>query len=90
MPPCYNDIVLPCQPYDTDREIRNGLQAYCTSVGGVNCNQFSVTLAPQLYVQFKEADFATDSRDVSLDFEFVTPKTVQYGCWPKTGVNPCP
>ena len=91
-PPCYDDYVLPCQLYDTDRAIRSGLQADCLLNGGsINqCAGFIALLAPQLWVEFKEADFATDSRDVSLDFEFVNPKVVRYNCWPKTGVNPCP
>ncbi len=88
IPPCYDDFVLPCKPYDTDREIRNALQAYCTSVGGLLCNNFTL-IPPPLYVQFKEADFATDSRDVSLDFEFVNPKVVRYTCWPKGVVAGC-
>ncbi len=91
-PPCYKTttVATPCTLYDTDREIRNGLQDYCTSVGGINCNQFTIAVAPNLYVQFKEADFATDARAVSLDFAFVNPKVVRYNCWPK-GITPaCP
>ena len=86
IPACYKTPGLACQPYDADAEIRNSLRAYCNGAGGVNCANFGV---PQVAVEFLEADYATDSRDVSLDFEFVSPKVVRYNCWPK-GSAACP
>jgi len=84
---CYAKMGQPCEIYDVDEVIRQSLVTAC----GAPCAPFlQLNQAPyQMAVELISDNMATDSRDVSLDFEFVTPKTVRYNCWPK-GNAACP
>ncbi|MDO8614122.1 MAG: DUF11 domain-containing protein [Dehalococcoidia bacterium] len=72
-PPCYNDQALQCDTYDVDNLIRTRLSVAC------GC---PIPPAPNVTVILIDDDFATDSRDVTLDYEFVSPKPVVYPQWP--------
>ncbi|MDO8614123.1 MAG: hypothetical protein Q7T33_00105 [Dehalococcoidia bacterium] len=73
-PPCYNDQTLLCDIYDVDTLIRQRIGAIAR---------------PDIFIDVTHVNFATDSRDVTLDFEFVSPKIIRYPCWPK-GTAACP
>ncbi len=76
VPPCYKDQTLLCDIYDVNQLITQRVQAACCAI------------PPGVVIQLVDVGFATDSRDVSLDFEFVTPKPVAYPQWP-VQVNGC-
>jgi hypothetical protein len=78
---CYAKMGQPCQIYDADEVIRTALNQACGGCG--------TPLQSFVQTEVIASNLATDSRDVSLDFEFVTPKTVRYNCWPK-GNAACP
>ena len=80
-PPCYNNQTQICDIYDVDTLIRQRLNTAC---GGCGFPLQSTIIA----VDLRFVNFATDSRDVTLDFEFVSPKFVTYPCWPK-GTTAC-
>ena len=73
---CYSDITTPCQLNETDFQIRSRLGAQYVNLNTVE-------------VRVEQVAFASDARDVSLDFEFVSPKRVTYPCWSNGPVN-CP
>lgn len=82
VPPCYGVIHNPCDIYDVEDLIRKRLDLH------TGTNFFTTNLAAtQITVRF--VSFATDSRDVALDYEFVSPKRATYPCWPK-GTATCP
>lgn len=78
---CYAKQGQPCQIYDADEVIRQSLNLACGFCG--------IPLQPTIATELISSNMATDSRDVSLDFEFVSPKVVRYNCWPK-GTAACP
>ncbi len=78
-PPCYGNQTQLCDIYDVDTLVRQRLAAAC-----------SCTLPLQttiIAIDVSHVNFATDSRDVTLDYEFVSPKFVTYPCWPKAGIQ---
>lgn len=85
-PPCYatnpGSTTQLCNIYDVDTLIRARLNTAC---GGCGIPLSISTIS----IDVSHVNFATDSRDVTLDYEFVTPKAVRYPCYPK-GSPACP
>ncbi len=86
---CYDDRSTACPALDEDQEIRLGLQKSCLQITPSNpfCSQ--ITDPSLTAIDILGERFATDARDVNLDFEFVTLNRVSYSCWPRGTAN-CP
>jgi hypothetical protein len=78
LPQCYNIATTACPVYDADELIRLKL----------NITPYATT--DPFMINVPSSNIAPDSRDVSLDYEFVSPKLINYPCWPKNIIPGCP
>jgi hypothetical protein len=80
LPTCYNitTATSSCAVYDADELIRQKL------------NISPYTVNDPFLINVTSSNIAPDSRDVSLDYEFVSPKLINYPCWPKNIIPGCP
>jgi hypothetical protein len=70
LPQCYaiTTATGTCDVYDADQLIRQ---------------RATIPINDPIIINVTNSSMAPDSRDVSLDYQFVSPKLINYPCWPK-------